>query len=264
MTASLRRSSAIVWATTGLLLLALAIAAAGLVASERRDAIARAGQVVTQTVAGSESELNRALLALDLQLTSLADVVAPAWRAAGQLDAEAAHRAMAAFKDRQLLFNDAALIDADGHTLAASLPSSDRNGMRLPDGFAARLFAQGVPQLTISDPAISPSTTEPSVYMARVVALPDGRRALAVVEVPMTALAAIIAQAGGNPGLGATLEREDGQVLATVPSGAGLRTSWRRRFPLPPCAAARCSPRRGSPACPPSWPRARRSIARCA
>ena len=33
-----------------------------------------------------------------------------------------AHRAIAAFKDRQLLFNDAALVDADGRTLAASLP----------------------------------------------------------------------------------------------------------------------------------------------
>ena len=224
MKASLRRSSAIVWTATGVLLLALVVTAWWLVATERRDAIARGEQVVTQTVAGSESELNRALLALDLQLTSLADVIAPAWRVAGPLDADAAHRAMAAFKDRQLLFNDAALIDADGHTLAASLPSSDRNGMHLPDGFAARLFAQGVPQLTISDPAISQSTTEPSVYMARTVMLPDGRRVLAVVEVPMTALAAIIAQAGGNPGLGETLEREDGQVLATVPSGAGLRT----------------------------------------
>ena len=223
MKASLRRSSAIVWTATGVLLLALVVTASWLVAAERRDAIARGEQVVTQTVAGSEAELNRALLALDLQLTSLADVIAPAWRAAGPLDADAAHRAMAAFKDRQLLFNDAALIDADGHTLAASLPSSDRNGMRLPDGFAARLFAQGVPQLTISDPAISQSTTEPSVYMARTVTLPDGRRVLAVVEVPMTALAAIIAQAGGSPGLGVTLEREDGQVLATVPSGAGLR-----------------------------------------
>ena len=120
MTASLRRSSAIVWAATGVLLLALVVTASWLVASERRDAIARAQQVVVQTVAGSEAELNRALLALDLQLTSLADVIAPAWRASGQLDADAAHRAIAAFKDRQLLFNDAALIDADGRTLAAS------------------------------------------------------------------------------------------------------------------------------------------------
>jgi signal transduction histidine kinase/CheY-like chemotaxis protein len=231
MTASLRRSSAIVWATTGVLLLALAATAAWLVASERRDAIARAEQVVTQTVAGSESELNRALLALDLQLSSLPDLVAPAWRAPGQLDGAAAHRAMAAFKDRQLLFSDAALVDAGGHTLSASLPSSDRNGMRLPEGFVARLLAQGVPQLTISDPAISPSTTEPSVYLGRVVALPDGRRALAVVEVPMTALAAIIAQSGSNPGLGTTLERADGQVLATVPSGAGLHAHERE---LPP------------------------------
>jgi signal transduction histidine kinase/CheY-like chemotaxis protein len=223
MTASLRRSSAIVWATTGVLLLALAATAAWLVLSERRDAVARAEQVVAQTVAGSGAELNRALLALDLQLTSLPDMVAPAWRAPARLDPEAAHRAMAALKDRQLLFNDAALIDANGRTLTASLPSSDRNGMRLPPGFVARLLAQPVPQLTISEPAISPSTTEPSVYMARIVALPDGRPALAVVEVPLTALAAIIAQAGGNPGLGIALERADGKLLASAPGGAGLR-----------------------------------------
>lgn len=220
---SLRRSSAIVWGATCALLLALVATAAWLVAEGRRDAIARAEQSVTQTAAASESELNRALLSLDLQLTSLPGVIAPAWRAPGELDAEAAHRAMAAFKDRQLLFTDAALIDDQGHTLAASLPSSDRNGMRLPDGFAAGLLAQPVPQLTISDPAISPDTTEPSVYMGRVVALPDGRRALALVEVPVTALAAIIAQAGGSPALAVTVERGDGRLLATVPSGAALR-----------------------------------------
>ena len=219
-----RRASAIVWATTCLLLLALVATAGWLVSSERGDAIARANEVVTQTATSSEAELNRALLALDLQLTSLGDVLAPAWRGPGRLDPDVAHRAMAAFKDRQLLFNDAALIDTEGHTLAASLPSSDRNGMRLPDGFAARLFSQTVPQLTISDPAISPATTEPSVYMARTMVLPDGRRALAVAEVPTTALAAIIAQAGGSAGLGITLERGDGQLLATVPSGAGLRS----------------------------------------
>ena len=222
MTPSLRRSSAMVWGATCALLLALVATAAWLVAEGRREAIARAEQAVTQTVSASESELNRALLSLDLQLTSLAGVIAPAWRAPAELDAEAAHRAMAAFKDRQLLFTDAALIDDQGHTLAASLPSSDRNGMRLPDGFAANLLAQRVPQLTISDPAISPDTTEPSVYMGRVVALPDGRRALALVEVPVTALASIVAQAGGSPAIAVTLERGDGQLLASVPSGSGL------------------------------------------
>ena len=223
MKASLRRSSALVWATTCALLLALVATAGWLVASGRRDAIAQAEQSVTQTVVASESELNRALLTLDLQLASLGEVIAPAWRAPGQLDAEAAHRAMVAFKDRQLLFNDAALIDSQGHTLAASLPSSDRNGVHLPEGFAARLIAQGVPQLTISDPAISQETTEPSVFMGRVVVLPGGARGLAVVEVPLTALASIIAQAGGSPAIAVTLERGDGQVLATVPAGAGLR-----------------------------------------
>ena len=223
MKLGLRRSSAIIWSATCVLLLALAVTAAWLVQAERREAMARADQIVARTAAAAAAELNRALLALDLQLTSLADMVAPAWRADGTLDADIAHAALAAFKDRQLLFNDAALIGADGRTLVASLPSSDRNGMRLPDGFAARVFAAGVPQLTISDPAISPATTEPSVYLARLVSLPDGRQALAVVEVPMAALAAIISQAGSGSELAIALERDDGQLLASVPSRAGLR-----------------------------------------
>jgi signal transduction histidine kinase/CheY-like chemotaxis protein len=214
---------AIVWATTCVLLLALVAAAAWLIESDRREAVERADRLVLQTAAGAGNELNRALLALDLQLTSLPDAVAPAWRPDGTLDSELAHRAVVAFKDRQLLFNDAALIDADGHTLAASLPDSDRNGMRLPAGFGARILASGVPQLTLSDPAISPATTEPSVWLARLVALPDRRPALAVVEVPMAALAAILAQAGSTPELAITMERDDGRVLASVPSGAGLR-----------------------------------------
>ena len=234
MNGGLQRSSAIVWTATFALLLALVLAAGWLVGAERREAMARADEVVLQTAASSEAGLNRALLSLDLQLTSLAQVVAPAWRAPGVLDADVAHRAMAAFKDRQLLFNDAALIDGDGTTLAASLPSSDRNGMRLPEGFAARLFSQPVPQLTISDPDISPATTEPSVYMARIVTLPDGRRVMAVVEVPTTALASIISQAGATAGLGITLERDDGKLLASVPSGAGLRAQ--QTTPLPDAA----------------------------
>ena len=223
MRSGLRRSSAIVWATTCVLLLVLVATAAWLILTERREALERAGQVVTQTAAGAASELNRALLALDLQLTSLTAAVGPAWRPDGTLDGELAHRAIVAFKDRQLLFNDAALIAADGRTLAASLPASDLNGMRLPDGFRERVFALGVPQLTISDPAVSPATTEPSLYLARLVPLPNDRMALAVVEVPMAALTAIIAQSGGDPDLGITMEREDGQVLAAVPSGVGLR-----------------------------------------
>ena len=230
MKGGLRRSSAIVWATTCVLLLVLLATAVWLVVTERRAALERADQVVTQATTGASSELNRALLALDLQLTSMKDAMAPAWRPDGTLDAELAHRAIVAFKDRQLLFNDAALIAPDGRTLAASLPASDSSGVRVPDAFLARVFSLGVPQLTISDPVISAATTEPSVYVGRLVPLPDDRLALAVVEVPMAALTAIIAQSGNDPGLAITMERDDGQVLAAVPSGVGLRA----RFVAPP------------------------------
>jgi signal transduction histidine kinase/ActR/RegA family two-component response regulator len=265
MKVALRRSSAIVWAATCVLLLALVVTATGLVRTEQRAALDRADLVVTQTVTGAGAELNRALLALDLQLTSVPELMAPAWRRDGTLDTEAAHRALGVFKDRQLLFTDAALIAADGRTLAASLPTSDRNGMRLPDGFAARVLAQGVPQLMISTPAISPATTEPSVYLARLASLPDGRPALAVVEVPMTALTAIIAQAGSGQALAITLERDDGQVLATVPSSAGMRPLQDAPAPLRDDAldgAARRAPSRltGVPAIVAARPTLYRSL----
>ena len=40
-------------------------------------AVSSAEQSVTQTVTASESELNRALLSMDLQLSSLGEVIAP-------------------------------------------------------------------------------------------------------------------------------------------------------------------------------------------
>ena len=72
MNGGLQRSSAIVWTATFALLLALVLAAGWLVGAERREAMARADEVVLQTAASSEAGLNRALLSLDLQLTSLA------------------------------------------------------------------------------------------------------------------------------------------------------------------------------------------------
>ena len=228
------RAGALVWAATGVLLLALAAAAVSLVAAERREALASAAHLATRSVAGAEGELNRTLLTLDLQLTSVVEMVAPAWSPESRFDADLAHRLLAALKDRQLLFTDVALLDATGQTMAAALPSSHRNGLRLPDGFAARALALAMPQLSISDPAISPATTEPSVYMARRVGLPGGAPALAVVEVPVSGLAAILSQSGATAGLAITLERDDGLLLASVPAGAGLGERRLAPVSLPP------------------------------
>ena len=167
MKTSLRRASAMVWAATAALVLALLLTAMQLIDAGRREAMSTLEERATLSVAAAESSLNRTLLSLDLQLTSFADVARASWQAQGGLDAGRANGALAALKDRQLIYNDAAILDADGRTLAASLSSSARNGFALPKGFAVRVFAQPVPQLQVSDPTISPSTTEPSVLLAR-------------------------------------------------------------------------------------------------
>jgi len=219
-----RRPGRIVWTAICVLLLTLVAAATWLVVAARHDALDRSDDAVMQAAAGAQVELDRALLSLDLQLSGLREVVADAWRPDGALAGPAAHRAMAALKERQLLFNDAALVDEHGRTLAASLPASDRDGLRLPEGFLARVFAQPAPELAVSEAVPSPSTGESSIYLARQVGLPGGRRALAVLEVPLPLLAEIISQ-GGMPGLVTTLERADGRVLVSVPSspGPGMR-----------------------------------------
>ena len=76
------------------------------------------------------------------------------------------------------------------------------------------------------------ATSERAIYFARAADPAQGQRVLAVAEVPISIITTILAQAVQIPGLEMTLERDDGQVLASVPArDAQLRHGWRRRWP---------------------------------
>ncbi|MES2959432.1 MAG: ATP-binding protein [Pseudomonadota bacterium] len=212
-----RRSSLVLWALVGIFVAALLLATAWLVRDGEQEARARIEERAARLVSGAAAGLNRRLLALDLLLTGVPDVVQPALTALGIVESGRASRALAALIDRQLSISDIALIDEQGTTLAAGRDTSARDGFRLPSSFAARVFAQASPQMLVSDPVVSATAGTPSLFFARRVILPGSRRAIAVLEVHASELADLMAPSLDEPNLAVTLERDDAQLLVSVP-----------------------------------------------
>ncbi|HJV95376.1 MAG TPA: ATP-binding protein, partial [Albitalea sp.] len=110
-----------------------------------------------------------------------------------------------------------AIVNAEGQVLAASQASSLRLGVALPRDAVRRQLEQAAPLLAISAPLVNFATSERALYFSRPVQLHRGPRVLVVAEVPVSLVATILSQAAEMPDLGVTLERNDGQLLASVP-----------------------------------------------
>ena len=211
------RDVARVWAVVALFVVVLVAAAWSQLHRGERAALAAAEDLVAQQVAGAEANLNRLLLGVDLALVGLGTPLAAAQRADRSLDLAAAGRVLDNVNDMRLEIADLALVDRSGRTLAAALSATERGGVVAPAGFIDAAFSQPVPQLVVSAPVASAHSAEPSIFLARVVALAGGERLLAVAEVPVGVLSNVAGPAAGPAPLTVTIERDDGQLLATVP-----------------------------------------------
>ena len=124
------------------------------------------------------------------------------------------------------------MIDVDHHVLAAARPETQRLGVSLSARFAHETLTQPVPMLAISAPVLSAATSERAIYFARPLRLGSGQRVLVVAEVPVSIITTILAQSVQIPGLVVTLERDDGQLLASVPA-SDAQLGERLAAPLP-------------------------------
>jgi signal transduction histidine kinase/CheY-like chemotaxis protein len=203
-----------VWATTTALVIAAGAAAAWLIDRAEREAISEAQARVQRFVSGAEAALNRTLIEVDLLLADMGEILAPD----GVFERDTAQRRLRSVVKRNLEYRDLAVIDADGHVLAAALEQTERLGVPLPQGFTRGILAQPAPTMTVSAPVLSFATSERALYFARPLMLGPGQRVLVVAEVPVSILATILAQSVQIPGLVVTLERDDGQLLASVPA----------------------------------------------
>jgi signal transduction histidine kinase/CheY-like chemotaxis protein len=191
-------------------------AATALINSQAREALDEARQRAERFIAGAEASLNRTLLGIDVMLAGTENLLRPHRLAESQYDVTGTQAQLRTTISQNLLVRDLVLLRDDGSVLAAAQPDSARLGLPLPAGFVANAMALPSPQLVISPPLVNFVTAERMIYFARPVDL-GGMRLLAVAEVPAALIASLMSQAADIDGLVATLERDDGLLLVSVP-----------------------------------------------
>ncbi len=222
------RPALVIWSVVGALVVAAAGSAGWLIERTRHDAIAETEQRVVRFASGAEAALNRTMIEADLLLADMSDLLAPG----GVFDVERAQRMLRGELKRNLEYQELVLIEPDGKVIASAREQTARLGLPLSPRFIRETLNQPTPMMVISAPAVNVATSERATYFARAVDLGPDRRVLAVAEVPVSIITTILAQSVQIPGLVVTLERDDGQLLASVPA-SNAQLGQRLATPLP-------------------------------
>jgi signal transduction histidine kinase/ActR/RegA family two-component response regulator len=207
------RLVAAIWSAVTMLVIATAAATGWLIERGERDAIGEAELRVQRFAAGAEAALNRTMIGVDLLLADMGELIAPD----GRFERAAAERRLEAAEHRDLTYRDLIVLDNEGNVVASATEQSARLGVPLPRKFIHDTLTQPSPKLAISPPVRNFATSEQAIYFARPFTIGEGPRMLAIAEVPVDILARILAQSIQIPGLEVTLERENGELLASVP-----------------------------------------------
>ncbi len=199
-------------------LLTLTVASVSLIWNTRQAALAESESQVTRFVSSAEAALNRNLLMIDVLLASIEEPLGLSGLMIDWIDVKAANRLLHMAANLNMMVRYAALIDPQGRVLASSAGSGSKVSLNLPDGFVDDVLAQLVSTLTVSAPVINTDSSERVMYLARHIKLADSSRVLAVVEVPVAHLTSILVQGVDISDLEVTLERGNGQLLASMPA----------------------------------------------
>jgi signal transduction histidine kinase/ActR/RegA family two-component response regulator len=203
-----------VWSIVAGLVVATGAAAAWLAHRGKTEATESAVLRVQHFIAGAEATLNRTLIGIDLLLTDTGRLVAPT----GEFDRPSAEQALRGVMKRELAIRELMLLDADGQVIAASRPRTARVGTPVPLTFVRDTLSQPVAQLMFSSPLVDFATSERTLYLAKRVELAPGTRLVAMAELPVPVVTTLLLQSNQPLGLEVTLERDDGELLASAPA----------------------------------------------
>ena len=225
----------LLWAATALFIAAIAAAAVLLVLHGRAQALAQLELRAERLVSRAEGDLNRGLLAVDLQLAALSRTLT--WGVtAGTEDME--HRLRNALNEvnaHSVQVSEIGIVDPEGRTLGAAGPGTRRDGIRVPAAFLAQALG-GTDALVVSDPAPGAAHGGPVLFAARR-ALPPAGPVLLVAEIPVASLHPAAATEEAQPAAhGYALERQGGPVLlalATAPAHGDTHGPAAEVAPLP-------------------------------
>lgn len=190
-------------------------------------------QQAARFITGAQGAFNRSVLGVDVLLAGVGELVPePAELQTAEGRARAA-RLMEIGVTQNALVRKMALVSPAGDVLVSSergVGNVDRS--TLPAAYLAAVLSPTIASLLISDPDISPTTSNQVVYFGRALRLRDDARAAAVAEVDLGPLMNLLVQGADIEGLEVTLERTDGTLLASIPTVVVPRGKISRLTPV--------------------------------
>ena len=228
-----------IWALAVAFLLVLGTSTALLLGSMRRVALTDAQAQVMRFAAVADTALNRTLLSIDMLLVSTDDLLDLSTLMVNWERGNATSALLRSTLRQSQGVRTLALLDSQGAVLASSEPEGAQLQLQLPDGLLARVLDASVPMLVVSAPAPGTASEGQVLYFARYFQQADGRRVVALAEVPLSVLVAVMAQGVDIEGLEVTLEHEGGALLVSVPHRSVLNVPQR---PLPLVQSALVQP----------------------
>ena len=214
---SSRATRAVIGSTLFFALVAIVLAAL-LIRDNYRSTLANSEGQALRFVAGAQAAVNRNLLGVDVMLASLDNLLGLANLQQDWIDASMASRLIQGALRQNLLVRHVALLDDKGKMLASSDALGPDLVLATPPGFVHDALEQPVSSLAISVPVVNFNSSEQVLYLARHIRLADGSKVLAIAEVQVALLSAILVQGVDIQRLEATLERGNGCLLYTSPS----------------------------------------------
>ena len=208
-------------------------------------------QLVQRVARVAESTVNRHFLSVDGTLAGLSPVLGQIARD-GAIDRGAASRMLRDLNFQNLNFRDIIVLRADGRPWASALAGSRNRPSPVDPARLAEARNNGA--AVISGPVRNTLTGEWTLFFLRSLDLPGAEPLVVAAEVPVSLLATMLAPLGEVPGLRLSVERADGQLLASLP-----HDETRIGRPLPRSATSAAAGRHARPRCPAAWPRCRSS-----
>ncbi len=211
------------------LIAAIWIAVSSVIERAREATLDAAAATLDRVGRAVEVSINRNLVQTDALLAGL-PMLLNTYITPERVDHAGIAQVLRELNNQNFFFRDLLLIGADGMPISSALAVSRRRPLPL-DWRGA--FAEATPGggVLIAGPVRNPVTQEWSIYVGRQIRLARLGPVLAVAEVQVGALAAMLGVGGETEGQRITLERADGTLLASLPHDEGRM--GRRMTPTP-------------------------------
>lgn len=197
---------------------AVALSASLLIIEGRNADINSSAAQTTRFVNGAVAALNRQLLGVDVMLASTDGLLKLSMQQPQWIDGQAASDLLHDTLRQDLLVRSLAILDSQGQVIASSSPTGPEARVNVPVAFVGDTLSHAVSTMAVSAPVTNFNSSERVLYFARHIRLADGSKLLAVAEIQIAQLMAVMVQGADIDGLQVTLERANGELLGSEPA----------------------------------------------